>query len=156
MPPNAARPRPHPPSNPLRRRRRAKARRKPRPWPPSPWKRASAPASARSPTAPARRLGRSASARRSSDEAHRGRELLSEGYSVRDVTKLLGLSRSIVSGFIRAGIVAPARGRRGEYRFSFPDLVVLRTAQALTAAKLPPSRIVRSLRRLRAKLPESV
>ena len=81
---------------------------------------------------------------------------MSEGYSVRDVTRLIGLSRSIISGFIRAGIVAPARGRRGEYRFSFPDLVVLRTARALTAAKLPPARIVRSLRHLRAKLPESV
>ncbi len=81
---------------------------------------------------------------------------MSEGYSVRDVTKLLGLSRSIVSGFIHAGVVTPSRGRRGEFRFSFPDLVVLRTAQALTGAKLPPSRIVRSLRSLRAKLPQSV
>ena len=82
--------------------------------------------------------------------------LVSEGYSVRDVTKLLGLSRSIVSGFIAAGFVSPARGPRGEYRFSFPDLVVLRTAQALTTAKLPPARIVRSLKRLRARLPNSV
>lgn len=81
---------------------------------------------------------------------------MSEGYSVRDVTRLLGLSRSIVSGFVRAGIVSPARGRRGEYRFSFPDLVVLRTAQALTTAQVPPGRIVRSLRRLRARLPEAV
>ena len=84
------------------------------------------------------------------------RREVSEGYSVRDVTRLLGLSRSIVSGFVEAGIVSPARGRRGEYRFSFPDLVVLRTAQALKTAKLPPARIVRSLRRLRAKLPAAV
>lgn len=81
---------------------------------------------------------------------------MSEGYSVRDVTRLLGLSRAIVTGFIEAGIVAPRRGARGEYRFSFPDLVVLRTAQALRTAKLPPSRILRSLRRLRAKLPDSM
>lgn len=81
---------------------------------------------------------------------------MSEGYSVSDVTRLLGVSRSIVSEFIKAGVVAPSRGRRGEYRFSFPDLVVLRTARALTEAKLPPARIVRSLRRLRAKLPESM
>ena len=81
---------------------------------------------------------------------------MSEGYSVRDVTRLLGLSRSIVSGFVDAGIVSPRRGPRGEYRFSFPDLVVLRTAQALKAAQLPPARIVRSLRKLRAKLPPAV
>ena len=39
---------------------------------------------------------------------------------------------------------APASCRRraaagGEYRFSFPDLVVLRTAQALTTAQVPPA-----------------
>jgi len=52
--------------------------------------------------------------------------------------------------------VAPARGRRREYRFSFHDLVLLRAAQALTEAKIPSARILRSLRRLRAQLPAQV
>jgi tetratricopeptide (TPR) repeat protein len=78
------------------------------------------------------------------------------GYSLRDVERLLGLSRSIVSGLIEAGFVAPTRGPRREYRFTFQDLVVLRAAQGLSAAKIPPARILRSLRRLRAKLPEAV
>jgi len=81
---------------------------------------------------------------------------VTEGYSLREVGKLLGLSRSVVQGLIEAGFVTPARGRRREYRFSFPDLVVLRAAQALSEAKISPARILRSLRRLRAQLPEQV
>ena len=81
---------------------------------------------------------------------------MSEGYSLRDVGKLLGLSRSIVGKLIDAGFVTPARGRRREYRFSFQDLVVLRAAQGLSEAKIPSARILRSLRRLRAQLPDQM
>ena len=81
---------------------------------------------------------------------------MTEGYSLRDVGKLLGLPRSIVCGLIDAGFVAPSRGQRGEYRFSFQDLVVLRAAQALVEAKLSTTRILRSLRRLRAQIPPRV
>jgi tetratricopeptide (TPR) repeat protein len=76
------------------------------------------------------------------------------GYSLRDVGKLLGLSRSMIGRLIEAGFVTPARGPRREYRFSFQDLVVLRAAQALTEAKISSTRILRALRRLRAQLPE--
>jgi len=81
---------------------------------------------------------------------------VTDGYSLRDVGKLLGLPRSIVCGLIDAGFVAPSRGRRGEYRFSFQDLVVLRAAQALVEAKLSTTRILRSLRRLRTQIPTRV
>lgn len=80
----------------------------------------------------------------------------SDGYSLQDVARLLGLSRSMIRALIDAGYVAPLRGPRREYRFSFQDLVVLRTAQALVRAKLPTTRILRSLRRLRAQLPPEV
>ena len=76
-----------------------------------------------------------------------------EGYSLREVGRLLGLPRSIVCGLIDAGFVSPSRGRKREYRFTFQDLVVLRAAQALVEAKLPTTRILRSLRRLRTQLP---
>jgi tetratricopeptide (TPR) repeat protein len=81
---------------------------------------------------------------------------VTQGYSLRDVGRLLGLSRSIVYGLIEAGFVSPARGPRREYRFSFQDLVVLRAAQALTEASIPPARIRRSLRRLRSQLPDEM
>jgi tetratricopeptide (TPR) repeat protein len=81
---------------------------------------------------------------------------VTEGYSLREAGKLLGLSRSILCGLIDAGFVSPSRGKRGEYRFQFSDLVVLRAAQGLSEAKIPPARILRSLRRLRAQLPQEM
>jgi len=78
---------------------------------------------------------------------------VNDDYSLRDVGRLLGLPRSIIRGLIAAGFVSPLRGRRREYRFSFQDLIVLRTARALVQANLPTTRILRSLRRLRARLP---
>jgi len=40
--------------------------------------------------------------------------------------------------------------------FSFRDLIVLRTAQALASANIPPRRITRSLKELRRHLPEAM
>ena len=77
-------------------------------------------------------------------------------YGVRDVEKLLRLSRSTIRSLIAAGFVAPARGPRGAWQFTFQDLIVLRTAQALADAKVPPRRITRSMRELRRHLPESM
>ena len=69
---------------------------------------------------------------------------------------MLGLSRTIVAGLIAAGFVAPTRGRRNEWRFTFQDLMLLRTAHALQASKIPPRRILRSLARLKAELPQEL
>jgi tetratricopeptide (TPR) repeat protein len=77
-------------------------------------------------------------------------------YGVRDVEKLLRLPRSTIHNLIRAGFVSPARGPRKSYRFSFQDLIVLRTAQALAAAKVPAKRITRSLKELRRNLPATM
>jgi hypothetical protein len=78
------------------------------------------------------------------------------GFGVRDVERMLRMPRSAILGLVRAGFVVPARGPRLEYRFSFQDLIVLRTARALRAAKVPARRITRSLRDLRRRLPENV
>ena len=77
-------------------------------------------------------------------------------YTYRDVERVLGLSRPVVQGFVEAGFVAPVRGERNEVRFSFQDLILLKTAQGLVAVKVPPRRIKQALARLRADLPESV
>src|SRR5690606_25420701 len=77
-------------------------------------------------------------------------------FSLREVVQLAGLSRHIVRRLAQEGVVAPERGRNREYRFSFQDLIVLRTARSLYAANIAPRRILRSLRRLRTLLPESV
>jgi tetratricopeptide (TPR) repeat protein len=77
-------------------------------------------------------------------------------YSVRDVERVLRLSPDTTRNLIRAGFVKPARGTRREFRFSFQDLIVLRTARALIDAKIPRQRIHRSLERLRRELPDSM
>ena len=77
-------------------------------------------------------------------------------YGVREVEKLLRLPRSTIRALIDAGFVSPSRGPRKAWRFSFQDLIVLRTAQALVAAKVPAKRITRSVRELRRHLPEAM
>jgi len=77
-------------------------------------------------------------------------------YTLRDVERLLGLARPVVQGFVDAGFVAPERGERHELRFSFQDLILLKTAQGLATVKVPPRRIKQALTRLRVELPESV
>ncbi|MBX5461432.1 MAG: tetratricopeptide repeat protein [Steroidobacteraceae bacterium] len=79
-----------------------------------------------------------------------------QSYSVRDVERVLRLSRGTIRGLISVGFVKPARGPRREYRFSFQDLIVLRAARALIQAKVSRRRIRRSLADLRRHLPEDV
>ena len=77
-------------------------------------------------------------------------------YGVREVERLLRLPRSTVRALIRAGFVTPERGPRRAWLFSFQDLIVLRTAQALAAANVPRKRITRSVKELRRHLPASM
>jgi len=77
-------------------------------------------------------------------------------YGVRDVEKLLRLPRRTIRALVAAGFVTPAKGAQRELRFSFQDLIVLRTAQALADAKVPARRITESLREIRRQLPESM
>jgi len=77
-------------------------------------------------------------------------------YGVRDVERLLNLSRSTIQSLVKAGFVSPARGPRRSLLFSFQDLIVLRTAQALAAANVPARRITKSLKQLRRQLPATL
>lgn len=77
-------------------------------------------------------------------------------YSARDVERLVRLPRNRIRSLVEAGFVSPARGPRNSWRFSFQDLILLRTAQALAAANVPHQRIVRSVKELRRRLPESM
>jgi tetratricopeptide (TPR) repeat protein len=79
-----------------------------------------------------------------------------QDYGVADVERLLRIPRATLKTLVAAGFVKPARGAGNAWRFSFQDLIVLRTAQALVAADIPQRRIVRALRQLRRELPESI
>ncbi len=76
-----------------------------------------------------------------------------KGYSVKDVARMLDLSVGQVRSYARSGLVDPQRGRRGEYRFSFQDLVLLRTAKGLLSQRIPPQRVRNALNRLKEQLP---
>ena len=81
---------------------------------------------------------------------------MAEGYGVHDVQRLLRLPRSTIRSLVHAGFVTPSRGARGAWRFSFQDLIVLRTAQALVDANVPARRITRSMRELKKRLPDAM
>lgn len=75
------------------------------------------------------------------------------GYTTREVALLFDLSEGQVRSYVRAGFLRPRRGRRREYRFSFQDLVLLRTAKGLLAARIPRRRVLAALDKLRRQLP---
>ncbi len=75
------------------------------------------------------------------------------GYTSSDVARMLDLSLGQVRFYARAGFITPRRGPRGGYRFSFQDLVLLRTTKELIASHIPPRRIKQALRKLKEQLP---
>jgi len=75
------------------------------------------------------------------------------GYTTEEVARLLGLSPAQIRSYTRAGFLSPARGARGDLRFTFQDLVLLRAAKGLMAARIPAAQVRRSLRRLKQQLP---
>jgi tetratricopeptide (TPR) repeat protein len=81
---------------------------------------------------------------------------VTDTYTLRGIQSMLGLSRGVIAALVEAGFVTPARGKRGELRFSFQDVVLLRTAHSLQQARIPPRKILRSLRRLKDTLPSEL
>ena len=77
------------------------------------------------------------------------------GYSAQDVARMLGLPPGRLRAYVRSGVLAPERGENGELRFSFRDLLLLRTAEGLVRERVPPRRVASALRKLRATLPEA-
>jgi tetratricopeptide (TPR) repeat protein len=75
------------------------------------------------------------------------------GYSARQVAELVGFPIGEVRAYVRAGFLRPERGARGALRFSFQDLVLLRTAKALVDSQIPARRVRAALTSLRARLP---
>jgi len=81
---------------------------------------------------------------------------MQQHYGVSDVEKLLRLPKRTLRALVAAGFVTPERGPRNAWQFSFQDLILLRTAQALVDANVPARRITQSLKALRKRLPETM
>ena len=74
-------------------------------------------------------------------------------YNTRQVAELLGIPASRVRSLARQEFFNSSRDDQGRYRFSFQDLVLLRTANGLLEAGLTPRRVWRALRAARDRLP---
>ncbi len=74
------------------------------------------------------------------------------GYATRDVSELIGFNADQVRHYVRRGLLTPERGGRGEYRFSFQDVVLLRTAKGLLDAQVSSRRAYRVLLKLKSEL----
>lgn len=73
-------------------------------------------------------------------------------FDSKDLKRLFGIPASQVRSLIRAGHIHPLK-KAGRLSYSFQDLIVLRTAGSLRAAKIPAQRINRTLREIRESLP---
>lgn len=76
-----------------------------------------------------------------------------QGYGTAEVARLLDLRPHKVRALARSGFLSTTRGPRGEHRFTFQDLVLLRAAKALAEARVPSFRVYRALRSLKRQLP---
>lgn len=77
------------------------------------------------------------------------------GFSTREVAESLQMSADSVRHYVRRRLLSPARNQRGHYRFSFQDVVLLRTAKRLIQERVPPRKANRLLLDLHRHLPPS-
>ncbi|NSX03178.1 tetratricopeptide repeat protein [Cupriavidus gilardii] len=73
-----------------------------------------------------------------------------DSFTLKEIETTFGVSRGAVASLTRAGLLEPIRGSRGEHKFSFQDVVLIRTADSLKKANVPPRRVTRALQRLKA------
>ncbi|NIP14717.1 MAG: tetratricopeptide repeat protein [Pseudomonadales bacterium] len=74
------------------------------------------------------------------------------GYTTREVSDLIGLKPDQVRHYVRRSLLQPRRGDRGEYRFTFQDVVLLRSAKGLLDADVSPRKAYRVLLKLQSEL----
>jgi tetratricopeptide (TPR) repeat protein len=74
-------------------------------------------------------------------------------FSTHEVAKILGLPDSKIRSCARAALLSPTRGPGGRLRWSFQDLLLLKTTRGLLEARVPPGRIRRMVASLRRQLP---
>ena len=75
-----------------------------------------------------------------------------QSYTQADLNRLFHLPKSLIRVLGTAGYITPS-APRGRTPYTFQDLLVLRMAGALRAAKIPSARIVDALGRIRSALP---
>jgi tetratricopeptide (TPR) repeat protein len=74
-------------------------------------------------------------------------------FGTAEVSRLTDIPLHSIRAMVRARYVSPGKGPRGSLRFTFQDLVLLRTARSLLAARISPRKVGDALRSVRAQLP---
>jgi len=74
-------------------------------------------------------------------------------FTTGEVAKILNLPDRRIRSFVSAGFVSPARGSNKTLRFTFQDLLFLKTAKGLLDSRVPAKRITRMLSSLKRQLP---
>ena len=75
-------------------------------------------------------------------------------FTTGEVAKILNLPGSRIRSFVRAGFLAPARGEKRTFQFTFQDLLFLKTAKGLLDSRVPSKRIIRMLSSLKRQMPD--
>src|SRR5215203_3923750 len=73
-------------------------------------------------------------------------------YSLADLKRLFGLPPALIRKLSQAGFITPP-APRGKSIYTFQDLLVLRVAGALKAAKISTPKIAEALEQIRSALP---
>jgi len=75
-------------------------------------------------------------------------------FTTREVAKILDLPEERIRSCIRAGLLRPDRGSGRQFRFTFQDLLLLKTTKGLLDSRVPAKRIRRLLASLKRQLPD--
>ncbi|MGA1370405.1 MAG: tetratricopeptide repeat protein [Pseudomonadales bacterium] len=76
-------------------------------------------------------------------------------FSTNQVAELIGLNAPQIRRCVQRELINPERGRAGEFRFEFRDVVLLRTWKRLLDARVSAQRASRALGQLRSQLSAS-
>ncbi|MGH7834049.1 MAG: tetratricopeptide repeat protein [Candidatus Binatia bacterium] len=74
-------------------------------------------------------------------------------FTTGEVAKILNLPGARIRSFVRAGFLAPTRGRKKGLQFTFQDLLLLKTAKGLLDSRVPAKNVIRMLSSLKRQLP---
>lgn len=75
-------------------------------------------------------------------------------FSTRDAAKIVDLPEQQIRSCVRSGFLSPDRGPGRRFRFSFQDLLLLKTTKGLLDSRVPMQRIRRMLASLKRQLPD--
>ena len=77
-----------------------------------------------------------------------------KSFSLAEVASIVNLPDNRIRSFVRAGCLEPTRSEKKSLRFTFQDLLLLKTAKTLLDSRIPANKIVRMLSSLKRQLPD--